>query len=100
VFSCTSFFVSQNADILIIWHPYINCFFASCINELFRTFVCISDFSATRHAFEEAMAVCENGTHALAFASGSAVTATIASFFKPGDHLLVCDDVLVEYKNN
>jgi len=47
----------------------------------------------TRGAFERAMAACERGTFALAFASGCATTACITSILSPGDHVLCVDDV-------
>ena len=47
----------------------------------------------TRGAFERAMAACEKGAFALAFASGNAATACITSILSPGDHVICIDDV-------
>ena len=47
----------------------------------------------TRHAFEKCMADLESGSEAYAFASGMAAIATILELLKPGDHVIVCDDV-------
>jgi len=47
----------------------------------------------TRNAFEQCVATCEGGKHGLAFASGSAATATILAMFCPGDHVITIDDV-------
>ena len=47
----------------------------------------------TRSRLERAVAALEGGRHGLAFASGSATTATIASLALPGEQVLVSDDV-------
>jgi cystathionine beta-lyase/cystathionine gamma-synthase len=47
----------------------------------------------TRNAYEQCVAACEGGKHGLAFASGSAATATIMHLFGPGDHVITIDDV-------
>eukprot|EP00762_Andalucia_godoyi_P007045 ANDGO_07656.mRNA.1 Cystathionine gamma-lyase len=48
----------------------------------------------TRQAFEEAVAATEHGTHAFAFGSGlGASTTVIHTLCKPGDHVIVVDDV-------
>lgn len=47
----------------------------------------------TRKAFEDCAAALENGTWGLAFASGSAATASIAHLLDQGDEILIMDDV-------
>jgi cystathionine beta-lyase/cystathionine gamma-synthase len=47
----------------------------------------------TRERLERAVAVLEGGSHGIAFASGSAVTAAIAEFAGAGDEVVVGDDV-------
>lgn len=47
----------------------------------------------TRAAFEQAVAGAENGTHALAFASGMAATTSLLHLLKAGDHVVSIDDV-------
>ena len=47
----------------------------------------------TRERLERAVAALEGGTHGIAFASGSAVTAAIAELAGPGDEVVVGDDV-------
>ncbi|HEY8169950.1 MAG TPA: cystathionine gamma-synthase [Candidatus Limnocylindria bacterium] len=47
----------------------------------------------TRAALEETIAVLENGTHGLAFASGLAATQNVLYLLSPGDRLLMSDDV-------
>ena len=47
----------------------------------------------TRSALEEAIAVLENGTHGLAYASGLAATQNIGFLLEPGDRVLMIDDV-------
>jgi cystathionine beta-lyase/cystathionine gamma-synthase len=47
----------------------------------------------TRARLEEDVAVLEGGRHGLAFASGSAVTATVAALALPGERIVVSDDV-------
>lgn len=47
----------------------------------------------TRTAYEDCVANLESGLAGFAFASGMAATATILELLKPGDHVIVCDDV-------
>jgi len=47
----------------------------------------------TRAALEEAIAILEDATHGLAFASGLAATQAIGYLLDPGDRLLMSDDV-------
>ncbi len=47
----------------------------------------------TRTALETCLAALEEGTHGLAFASGMAATATFFYTLKPGDHVVLADDV-------
>jgi cystathionine beta-lyase/cystathionine gamma-synthase len=47
----------------------------------------------TRSRLEAAIAALEGGTHGLAFASGSATTATIAALARPGERVLCVNDV-------
>jgi cystathionine gamma-synthase/cystathionine gamma-lyase len=47
----------------------------------------------TRKALEACVAALEGGAHGLAFASGSATTATLLHTLRPGDHVLSGDDV-------
>src|ERR1700679_3144067 len=47
----------------------------------------------TRFAYEQCMADLESGQHGFAFASGMAAIATVLEILKPGDHVIVCDDV-------
>ncbi|RKP09642.1 Cys/Met metabolism PLP-dependent enzyme-domain-containing protein [Thamnocephalis sphaerospora] len=47
----------------------------------------------TRHAFEEAIAALEGGSHGLAFASGSAATATVMHALPKGSHVISINDV-------
>lgn len=47
----------------------------------------------TRERLERAVAALEGGTHGIAFASGSAVTAALAELAQPGDEIVVGDDV-------
>jgi cystathionine gamma-synthase len=47
----------------------------------------------TRTAFETLMAELEGGNHGLAFASGTAATDTLMRLFRPGDHVIVGNDV-------
>jgi cystathionine gamma-lyase len=46
-----------------------------------------------RRALETQLAVLERGEHALAFASGSAATATVFNALGPGSHVLSVNDV-------
>ncbi len=47
----------------------------------------------TRDALEEAFAALEGAKYGLAFSSGLAAEQAIIQILKPGDHVLVCDDV-------
>ncbi|MBS0286124.1 MAG: cystathionine gamma-synthase [Proteobacteria bacterium] len=47
----------------------------------------------TRDVLENCLAVLENGNHGLCFASGCAAFNTLLQLFKPGDHVIVSDDV-------
>src|SRR3990167_2619368 len=47
----------------------------------------------TRDAYEQCVANLESGQRGFAFASGMAAIATILELLKPGDHVIVCDDV-------
>lgn len=47
----------------------------------------------TRTALQTALAALEGGRYALTFASGLAATDTVLRLFKPGDHVLVGNDV-------
>jgi len=47
----------------------------------------------TRDALEDAIARLEGGSHGFAFASGMAAICSALLIFKPGDHLVVCEDV-------
>jgi len=47
----------------------------------------------TREALEHAIAVLEGGSVGLAFASGMAAVSSVLLLFRPGDHLLVAEDV-------
>ncbi len=47
----------------------------------------------TRDALEDAIARLEGGSHGFAFATGMAAICSALMIFKPGDHLVVCEDV-------
>ena len=47
----------------------------------------------TRTALETCLAALEEGSHGLAFASGMAATATFCYTLRPGDHVVLADDV-------
>jgi cystathionine beta-lyase/cystathionine gamma-synthase len=47
----------------------------------------------TRFAYEQCVADLESGQQGFAFASGMAAIATVLELLKPGDHVIVCDDV-------
>lgn len=51
------------------------------------------DANPTRSRFEQAMARLEGGADAAGFASGMAATAALLQSLRPGDHVVVCDDV-------
>ncbi|SEO16578.1 cystathionine gamma-lyase [Amphibacillus marinus] len=47
----------------------------------------------TRHALETVIADLENGYAGFAFASGMAAITSVMMLFKPGDHIIITDDV-------
>src|SRR3990167_4514405 len=47
----------------------------------------------TRYAYEQCVASLESGQAGYAFSSGMAAIATTLEILKPGDHVIVCDDV-------
>jgi cystathionine gamma-synthase len=47
----------------------------------------------TRQRLEDAVAILEGGEHGLAFASGSATAAAIAGLVRPGERVIISDDV-------
>jgi cystathionine beta-lyase/cystathionine gamma-synthase len=47
----------------------------------------------TRSALQQALAALENGNHALCFASGQAATDAILRLYKPGDEIIVTNDL-------
>src|SRR5206468_7096220 len=47
----------------------------------------------TRTALETALAALENGSHALCYSSGMAAEANLFYLLKPGDHVVLGDDV-------
>ena len=47
----------------------------------------------TREAFQMALAALEGGTHGFAFASGMAAETTLLLTLRPGDHVVIGDDV-------
>lgn len=47
----------------------------------------------TRYAYEKCITDLESGTSGYACASGMAACATVLELLKPGDHIIVCDDV-------
>lgn len=47
----------------------------------------------TRTALEECLAALEEGKHGLAFSSGLAAIATVLQLLRPGDHVVVSDDL-------
>ncbi len=47
----------------------------------------------TRHALEQAIADLEGGVAGYAFASGLAAICSTLMMFRPGDHIVVCEDV-------
>ena len=47
----------------------------------------------TRQRLEDAVAILEGGGHGLAFASGSATASAIAGLVRPGERVLISDDV-------
>src|SRR5579862_2591030 len=47
----------------------------------------------TRSAYEQCVANLESAKYGYAFASGMAACATLLELLKPGDHVIICDDV-------
>lgn len=47
----------------------------------------------TRKVLEDGLAILEGGCRGLAFASGMAAITAVLYLFRPGDHLLVCEDL-------
>ncbi|HED15019.1 MAG TPA: aminotransferase class I/II-fold pyridoxal phosphate-dependent enzyme [Gammaproteobacteria bacterium] len=47
----------------------------------------------TRDALEESLAALEQAAHAITFSSGLAAIQAVTQLARPGDHVLVCDDV-------
>lgn len=47
----------------------------------------------TRKVLEDGLAVLEGGCRGLAFASGMAAITAVLYLFRPGDHLLICEDL-------
>ena len=47
----------------------------------------------TRDALEESLAALEGAQHAISFGSGLAAVQAVIQLAKPGDHIVVCDDV-------
>jgi cystathionine gamma-synthase len=47
----------------------------------------------TRKELEESMALFEHGKHGLAFATGMGAISTLIKLFKPGDHLIISEDL-------
>ncbi|MBU5637125.1 aminotransferase class V-fold PLP-dependent enzyme [Geomonas sp. Red69] len=75
-------------------HPiYLSSTFAQRSVDSFGRYDYARSGNPTREALEEAMAGLEKGAVGLAFASGIAATASTLLLFKPGDHLVVCEDV-------
>jgi len=75
-------------------HPlYLSSTFAQHSFDHFGRYDYARSGNPTRDALEEAMAGLERGTTGLAFASGMAAIASTFLIFRPGDHLVVCEDV-------
>ncbi|MHC1683947.1 MAG: PLP-dependent aspartate aminotransferase family protein [Clostridiaceae bacterium] len=47
----------------------------------------------TREELEKTIALLENGNHGFAFASGMASISTLLKVFKPGDHIIISEDL-------
>ena len=58
-----------------------------------KSFVYSRVDNPTRHALEACLASLENGTYALAFASGMAAESAVLGLLRAGDHLVACDDL-------
>ncbi|MBJ6750183.1 trans-sulfuration enzyme family protein [Geomonas anaerohicana] len=75
-------------------HPiYLSSTFAQRSIDSFGRYDYARSGNPTREALEEAIAGLEKGAVGLAFASGIAATASTLLLFRPGDHLVVCEDV-------
>lgn len=75
-------------------HPiYHTSTFAQRSFDHFGRFDYARSGNPTREALEEAVAKLEKGATGLAFASGMAAIASTFLLFRPGDHLVVCEDV-------
>lgn len=75
-------------------HPlYLSSTFAQHSFDHFGRYDYARSGNPTRDALEEAIAGLERGTTGLAFASGMAAIASTFLIFRPGDHLVVCEDV-------
>ncbi|QXE91928.1 aminotransferase class V-fold PLP-dependent enzyme [Geomonas subterranea] len=75
-------------------HPiYLSSTFAQRSVDSFGRYDYARSGNPTREALEEAVAGLEKGAVGLAFASGIAATASTLLLFRPGDHLVVCEDV-------
>ncbi|MBJ6800295.1 trans-sulfuration enzyme family protein [Geomonas propionica] len=75
-------------------HPiYLSSTFAQRSIDHFGRYDYARSGNPTREALEEAVAGLEKGAVGLAFASGIAATASTLLLFRPGDHLVVCEDV-------
>lgn len=58
-----------------------------------RGYVYARSGNPTRHAFEEALAAVEEGTEAIAYASGMAATASVLRLLSPGDEVVASEDI-------
>jgi cystathionine gamma-lyase len=58
-----------------------------------RAFEYARSGNPTRAALEECLALLEEGTHGLAYASGSAATVGVLSLLRPGDHVIATGDI-------
>jgi cystathionine gamma-lyase len=78
----------------------------SIMTPIFQTSTYVQDFpgqaktydyaragNPTRDALEQSLAALEGASHGISFASGLAAVQAVAQLLKPGDHVLVCDDV-------
>ena len=78
----------------------------SIMTPIFQTSTYVQDFpgkpkthdygragNPTRDALEQSLASLEGAEHGISFASGLAAVQAVAQLLKPGDHVLVCDDV-------
>ena len=75
-------------------HPiYLSSTFAQRSMDHFGRYDYARSGNPTREALEEAVAGLEKGATGLAFASGMAAIASTLLLFRPGDHLVVCEDV-------